>query len=108
MGTFPNTSERLWPSQFVNTEIVLSVLKGATVVPSAAVLTGQNGMYVYVVMPDGKVQSRPITSSVNTNGISVITSGLRADETVVTDGQLSLSPGAKVSIQKSDNTGRAL
>jgi multidrug efflux system membrane fusion protein len=108
MGTFPNRSERLWPSQFVNTEIVLSVLKGAIVVPSAAVLTGQSGMYVYVVMPDGKVQSRTITSSVSTNGLSVITSGLRSDETVVTDGQLSLSPGAKVSIQNSGNTRKAL
>jgi multidrug efflux system membrane fusion protein len=108
MGTFPNTSERLWPSQFVNTEIVLSVLKGAIVVPSSAVLTGQNGMYVYVVMTDGKVQSRTITSSVTTNGLSVITSGLKFNETVVTDGQLSLSPGAKVSVQKSDNTVKAL
>lgn len=108
MATFPNASERLWPSQFVNTEIVLSVLKGAIVVPSAAVLTGQNGLYVYVVTPDRTVQSRTVTSSVTTNGVSVITSGLRADETVVTDGQLSLSPGAKVSIQKSDNTVKVL
>jgi multidrug efflux system membrane fusion protein len=108
MATFPNTSERLWPSQFVNTEIVLSVLRGAVVVPTAAVLTGQSGMYLYVVMPDGTVQSRAITSSVTTNGLSVVTSGLKSKETVVIDGQLSLSPGAKVSIQKSGNTVKAL
>jgi len=108
MATFPNTSERLWPSQFVNAEIVLSVLRGAIVVPSAAVLTGQNGMYVYVVMPNGTVQSRTITSSVTTNGISVVTNGLKSGETVVIDGQVALAPGTKVSIQKSDNTVRAL
>lgn len=108
MATFPNTNERLWPSQFVNTEIVLSVLRGVIVVPSAAVLTGQSGMYVYVVMPNGTVQSRPITSSVTTNGISVVTNGLKSGETVVIDGQVALAPGTKVSIQKSDNTVRAL
>jgi len=108
MGTFPNTSERLWPSQFVNTEIVLSVLRSAIVVPSAAVLTSQNGMYVYVVTPDGTVQSRTITSSVTTNGFSVVTSGLKSGETVVIDGQVALSPGAKVSIQKSGNAMKAL
>lgn len=108
MGTFPNVSERLWPSQFVNTEIVLSVLKAATVVPSAAVLTGQKGMYVYVVTPNETVESRSITSTISTNGLSVVTSGLKAGETVVIDGQVSLAPGAKVSIQKSVSTAEAL
>jgi membrane fusion protein, multidrug efflux system len=108
MATFPNTSERLWPSQFVNTEIVLSVLRGAVVVPTPAVLTGQNGMYVYIVMPDGTVQTRTIVSSVTTNGLSVVTSGLKSGETVVVDGQVALSPGAKVSIQKSRNTVKAI
>jgi multidrug efflux system membrane fusion protein len=65
-------------------------------------------MYVYVVTPDGTAQSRTITSSVTTNGFSVVTSGLKAGETVVIDGQVALSPGAKVSIQKSGNAMKAL
>jgi len=108
MGTFPNTKERLWPSQFVNTEIVLSTLKGAVVVPTAAVQTGQNGMYLYVVSSNGTVESRAITSTVSTSGLSVIAQGLAPGETVVVDGQVALFPGAKVSVQKSVETAMAL
>jgi multidrug efflux system membrane fusion protein len=100
MGTFPNTSERLWPNQFVNTEVILSVLKAATVVPSSAVLTGQSGLYVYVVRTDGSVENRAVRTSASTNGLTVVTSGLESGEVVVTDGQLSLAPGVKVSVQK--------
>jgi len=107
MGTFPNTSERLWPNQFVNTEVILSVVKGATVVPSSAVLTGQNGLYIYVVRADGSVENRAVRTSASTNGLTVVTSGLESGETVVTDGQLALAPGVKVSVQKAVDPPRA-
>ena len=76
------------------------MLKNATVVPSAAVLTGQDKMYVYVVAKDATVQSRTVTTTTTINGKTVLTSGVKPGETVVTDGQLALSPGAKVLVRQ--------
>lgn len=99
MATFPNAGQRLWPGEYVNAEITLSVANNATVVPTTAVLTGQNDMYVYVVNSDGTVQSRPVTTATALNGITVVSKGLAPGETVVTDGQLALFNGAKVMVR---------
>ncbi len=99
MGTFPNAQQRLWPGEYVNTDVTLSVQDGATVVPSTAVLTGQNDMYVYVVTPAGTVENRTVTTSTTANGVTVIAKGVAPGETVVTDGQLALYPGAKVTVR---------
>jgi multidrug efflux system membrane fusion protein len=99
MATFPNASERLWPGQFVNVEITLSILDRATVVPTTAVLTGQDNMYVYVLMANGTVQSRNVVKSITTGAITVLSSGVNPGDTVVTDGQLALFPGAKVQVR---------
>lgn len=99
MATFPNQNQRLWPGEYVNTEITLSVAQNATVVPSTAVLTGNDDVYVYLLQPDHTVQSRSVTTAASLNGMTVVTKGIRAGDTVVTDGQLALYPGAKVSIR---------
>ncbi|HXR96502.1 MAG TPA: efflux RND transporter periplasmic adaptor subunit [Terriglobales bacterium] len=99
MGTFPNSGQRLWPGEYVNTEVTLSVTNNAVVVPTTAVLTGQNDMYVYVLNGDGAVESRPVTTSTALNGMTVVSKGLSPGETVVTDGQLALFNGAKVLIR---------
>jgi multidrug efflux system membrane fusion protein len=104
MATFPNSKERLWPGEYVNTEIVLSTLNHATVVPSTAILTGQNEKYVYVLMPDQTVQARDVKTSITAGDITVLTSGISPGEKVVTDGQVSLSPGAKVLLRQAGNT----
>ncbi len=100
MATFPNTNERLWPGEYVNAEVTLSVEEGAVVVPSTAVLTGQNDMYVYVLTPKGTVENRVVTTSITVNGMTVIQKGVSPGETVVTDGQLALFPGAKVAVHR--------
>lgn len=100
MATFPNQQQRLWPGEYVNTDVTLSVADHATVVPSTAVLTGQNDMYVYVVTPQNTVESRTVTTSTTANGITVIAKGITPGETVVTDGQLALFPGAKVLVRQ--------
>lgn len=100
MATFPNTSERLWPGEYVNIEIQLSVMSHATVVPTTAVLTGQDKMYVYILMPNGTVQSRTVQTSIAENGITVVNSGLEPGQMVVTDGQFSLFPGAAVQVRQ--------
>ena len=98
-ATFPNENSALWPGQFVNVELTLSDLTNAIVVPSSAVQTGQNGEYIYVVKPDKTVEERPVAIGITYQGETVVEKGLKADETVVTDGQLRLTPGAKVSIK---------
>jgi membrane fusion protein, multidrug efflux system len=98
-ATFPNGDDRLWPGQFVQVSLTLAELTNAVVVPSAAVQTGQNGEYVYVVKPDQTVEQRPIAMGINHQGLTVVQKGLSAGETVVTDGQLRLAPGARVNVK---------
>ena len=98
-GTFPNTDRRLWPGQFVNVNVTLSTEPNAIVVPSMAVQTGQQGTYVFVVKPDQTVDLRPVTVERSSGDLSVIKTGVTPGETVVTDGQLRLNPGTRVSIK---------
>jgi multidrug efflux system membrane fusion protein len=99
-GTFPNTDRRLWPGQYVSARVTLSEESHAIVVPSAAVQTGQQGTYVFVVKPDQTVELRSVAVERTSGDQSVIKTGLQPGETVVTDGQLRLVPGVRVSIKK--------
>jgi len=98
-GTFPNTDRRLWPGQFVNVNVTLSTEPNAIVVPSLAVQTGQQGTYVFVVKSDQTVDLRPVTVELTSGDQSVIKTGVSPGETVVTDGQLRLNAGTRVSIK---------
>jgi multidrug efflux system membrane fusion protein len=93
---FPNEDGMLWPGQYVQVQLTLSELTNIVAVPSQAVQTGQNGEYIYVVKPDHTVEERSIVIGINFQGSTVVEKGLQAGETVVTDGQLRLSPGATV------------
>jgi multidrug efflux system membrane fusion protein len=104
-ATFPNTDDVLWPGQFVNVALTLSDLTNAVAVPSSAVQTGQNGEYIYVVKPDQTVEARPVTIGITYQDETVVQKGLKAGETVVTDGQLRLAPGVKVAIKTASQTG---
>jgi len=98
-GLFTNTDSRLWPGEFVNTTLVLHEHPGAILVPSQAVQTGQQGSFVFVVQPSMKAEIRPVVIGESIDNQTVVTSGLKPGETVVTDGQLRLIPGAKVTIK---------
>jgi multidrug efflux system membrane fusion protein len=99
-AVFPNADKALWPGQFLNVALTLAVEKDAVVVPSPAVQTGQSGTFVMVVKADMTIELRPVTVARAAGDESVIASGLKAGETVVTDGHLRLVPGAKVEIKK--------
>ena len=103
-GTFPNETRHLWPGQFVNVSVTLMTDPRAIVVPTPAVQTGQQGQYVFVVKPDQTVELRTVTVARAADGDSVIQQGLKAGETVVTDGQLRLTPGSRVSVKPSPGT----
>jgi multidrug efflux system membrane fusion protein len=112
-ATFPNEDNALWPGQFVQVALTLSELTNAIVVPSQAVQTGQNGQFVYVVKtrqtlgeePEQTAEERPVTIGITYQGGTVVQQGLKAGETVVTDGQLRLAPGVKVSIKTPEAAG---
>ena len=95
-ATLPNPDRRLWPGQFARVTLRLATLPHALVVPSQAVQTGQDGQYVFVVKDDSTVEQRPVASTQRVNDDAVIDKGLRAGETVVTEGQLRLEAGARV------------
>ena len=95
-ATLPNTERRLWPGQFVDVELTLNARMDAVVVPSEAVQAGQKGPFVYVVKADQSVEAREVTPGATAGKMIVIESGLKAGETVVTDGQLLLAPGMHI------------
>ncbi len=99
-ATFANADERLWPGQFVDVVVTLGEEPNRIVAPAAAVQTGQQGQYVFVIKSDGTVELRPITVERMDEVQAVVAKGLAAGETVVTDGQLRLVPGAKVEVKQ--------
>jgi multidrug efflux system membrane fusion protein len=97
-ATFPNTHNSLWPGQFVNARVLIAQLHDAIVVPSEAVQPGANGTFVYVVRPDSTVEARPVQVGQESDGHSVVLSGLAAGERVVTTNQFRLEPGSYVHV----------
>lgn len=93
-GRFANADHRLWPGQFVRVTLRLATQENAVVVPSAAIQSGQQGDYLFVVGAQNKVESRPVTIDRTIGDQTVVKAGVKAGETVVTDGQLRLVPGA--------------
>jgi multidrug efflux system membrane fusion protein len=112
-ATFPNENSALWPGQFVEVELTLSELTNVVVVPSQAVQTGQSGQFVYVVKANPTnstsqiVEERPVKIGIAFGNETVVQSGLKAGETVVTDGQLRLSPNAKVNVKSANSSTNA-
>jgi membrane fusion protein, multidrug efflux system len=100
-ATFPNPDNGLWPGQFVNVAVTLSDLPNAVVVPAQALQNSQRGQYVYVVKSDNGVEMRPVAVAQQVDQQAIIEHGVVAGETVVTDGQLRLTPKSKVEIKQS-------
>lgn len=100
-ATFPNRNRRLWPGQFVNTIVRLAEQTNAIVVPSQAIETGQKGTFVYVMKADQTAEIRPVTVERNAGADAVISAGLQPGETVVTDGQIMIFPGAHLQLKNS-------
>jgi multidrug efflux system membrane fusion protein len=95
-AVFDNKDNQLWPNQFVNINLLLETRKNSTVLPTAAILRGPQGTFVYAVKPDKTVEARPVTISLTQGDITVVASGLNPGDTVVTDGQDKLQTGSKI------------
>jgi len=108
-AVFENNESQLWPNQFVNANLLLETRKNATVVPTAAILRGPQGTFVYAVKPDKTVEARPVTLSLTQGNLTAIASGLTPGDVVVTDGQDKLQTGSTIEPRNSSpnapNTG---
>jgi multidrug efflux system membrane fusion protein len=98
-ATFNNAKTILWPGQFVDVVLTLTRQPNSIVVPSAGVNVGQNGQYTFVVGADNTVSLRNVAVQRTFGDQSVIASGLKPGETIVTDGQLRLTNGTHIEVK---------
>lgn len=104
-ATFPNANESLTPGAFVNVALTVKERPDAIVIPSPAVQVGQKGNFVFVAKSNNTVEMRPITIEDSNENFTVVKSGLKPGEKVVTDGQLQLVPGSHIRPRTSGATG---
>ena len=95
-AVFDNKDNQLWPNQFVNANLLLETRKNSTVVPTAAILRGPQGTFVYAMNADKTVEDRPVTVALTEGTTTVVTDGLKPGDVVVTDGQDKLQRGSRV------------
>ncbi|MDO8788483.1 MAG: efflux RND transporter periplasmic adaptor subunit [Sulfuritalea sp.] len=92
----PNEDEKLAPGQFVTVSLVLDTLRDTVVVPAEAVQQGPGGSFLFVAKEDSTVEIRKIRVGSLQKQFAVIADGLAGGETVVTEGHLRLTPGARI------------
>ena len=95
-AVFDNKDNKLWPNQFVNADLLLETRKNSTTVPTAAILRGPQGTFVYAVNADKTVKDKAVTVSLTQGDTTVITDGVNPGDTVVTDGQDKLQTGSHI------------
>lgn len=101
----PNANELIWPGQFVNVRIVLTVEPEAIVVPEAAVQPGQDGSFVYLIDENSKVKVQPVKIARQLGAEVVIASGVQAGDRVITEIPQTLTPGATVQLAGAESKG---
>jgi multidrug efflux system membrane fusion protein len=103
-AVFDNKDNELWPNQFVNANLLLETRKNSTVLPTAAILRGPQGTFVYLVKPDKTVEARTVAISLTQGNITAVSSGLNPGDTVVTDGQDKLQTGSTIEPRNSGSS----
>lgn len=98
-----NTKELIWPGQFVNVRVVLTIEPEAVVVPEVAVQPGQEGSFVYLIDAANKVQVQPVKVSRQIGNEVVIASGVKAGDHIITEIPQALQPGAAVRLAGADD-----
>jgi multidrug efflux system membrane fusion protein len=102
---FQNQTNALWPGEYVRVSVELALDPNATAVPTRAVLSGQEGNYVFVVGNDRIAKVRPITPGRIVGAFTTVDSGLVFGEQVVVDGQSRLTPNAHVDLKSEKGGG---
>src|SRR3984885_11784231 len=96
-AVFDNKNHALWPGQSVSTRLLVSTLKGATVVPDGAIQHSTSGLYAYTVDENNKAVLNKVKVTQSIDGRSVVDEGLSPGQRVITTGQYKVSPGTLVS-----------
>ncbi len=98
---FPNREERLWPGEFVSARVLVRTARNVLTIPAQALQRGPDGLYVYVIGPDSKVEARTLKVGYNDEQVAIVEGGLTEGERVATSNFYRLQPGALVSINRS-------
>jgi membrane fusion protein, multidrug efflux system len=98
---FPNAQERLWPGEFISARVLSRTVRNVLTIPAQALQRGPDGLYVYVIGTDSKVQARTLKVGYSNEELAVIEGGLTEGERVATSNFYRLQPGALVSINRS-------
>ena len=98
-AVFPNKDNELFPNQFVNARLLVTVMRGTIVVPAPAIQRGPQGTFVYVVRADRTAEVRSVTVGEIQEGDASIKTGLSPGELVVVDGADRLREGSKVELK---------
>ena len=101
---FPNRDGALWPGEFVDVTLILDVQNDAVVIPAQAVMTGQQGTYIFIVTAEGTAEQRTVTVTRTVDSVAVLADRLPPGTLVVTDGQLRLTADARVDIRAGPKT----
>lgn len=107
-GRFPNDDRSLWPGGFVNVRLQLYVEPDALVIPAAAVVSGQQGSFVFVIQPDSSASTKAVTVNRTAGDFAIVSGDVQPGDRVVVDGQLRLRQGSKVQIKAAADTARRL
>jgi multidrug efflux system membrane fusion protein len=105
-GRFPNDDGALWPGGFVNVRLQLYVEPDALVIPAAAVVSGQQGSFVFVIQPDSSASTKAVTVNRTAGDFAIVSGDVQPGDRVVIDGQLRLRQGLKVQIKTAADTTR--
>jgi multidrug efflux system membrane fusion protein len=95
---FPNRQLQLWPGQFVNVRLLVDTLRGAVVVPTAAVQRGPNGPFVYMLKSDSTVTIQFVSIAQQDELHAVIANKLAVSDRIVTSGFAQLAEGRQVTV----------
>lgn len=95
---FANDNKALWPGQFVEASVVLAEQRDTMLIPSDALMQTQDGVSAFVVSPQKTVEMRRLTTGRKIGDKTVVESGIKPGEQVITSGQIKLFPGAPVNI----------
>jgi multidrug efflux system membrane fusion protein len=106
-ATFPNANLALVPGQLVDVTVQLSDIPGALVVPREAINNGPDGQYVYVLTPDRTAEMRPVKMVYDDGTNAAVQGQLAEGDQVITDGQLRIVPGGRVTISRAQDTSQA-
>ena len=104
-AVFENSGNELFPNQFVNARLLMDVVRGAIVVPAAAIQRSTRGIFVYVVKPDNTAEMRPVSMGPAQGDDQSIREGVAPGERIVVDGADRLRDGAKVELQTTGANG---